>query len=53
MKRILILAAAALMLASCCQSQAQSCCPAPVVKPGVEVLRDRGFAGLEGKKVGR
>ncbi len=24
----------------------------PVVKPGVEVLRDRGFAGLVGKKVG-
>ena len=24
----------------------------PAVKPGIEVLRDRGFLGLEGKKVG-
>ena len=24
----------------------------PVVKPGVEVLRDRGFEGLVGRKVG-
>ena len=53
MKRILILTVAALALCACCRSQAQTCCPnAPVVKPGVEVLRDRGFAGLEGKKVG-
>ena len=52
MKRILTLTIAALALCACCRSQAQTCCPAPVVKPGVEVLRERGFAGLEGKKVG-
>ena len=52
MKRILILTIAAIALCACCRSQAQTCCPAPVVKPGIEVLRDRGFAGLEGKKVG-
>ena len=52
MKKIFLLAVAVLTLASCCRSQAQSCCNPPVVKPGIEVLRDRGFAGLEGKKVG-
>ncbi|MGX8708199.1 MAG: exo-beta-N-acetylmuramidase NamZ domain-containing protein, partial [Bacteroidales bacterium] len=52
MKRILIFAASVLALCACCRSQAQTCAKAPVVKPGVEVLRDRGFAGLEGKKVG-
>lgn len=31
---------------------AAACAAGPVVKPGVEVLRDRGFEGLVGKKVG-
>ena len=52
MNRILILTVAALSLCACCRSQAQTCAAIPVVKPGIEVLRDRGFAGLEGKKVG-
>ena len=52
MKKILLWTVAVLALCACCRSQAQTCCPAPVVKPGIEVLRDRGFAGLEGKKVG-
>ena len=52
MKKILILAASVLALCACCRSQAQTCCAPATVKPGVEVLRDRGFAGLEGKKVG-
>ena len=52
MKKILTLAIAILALCACCRSQAQTCCTAPSVKPGIEVLRDRGFAGLEGKKVG-
>lgn len=53
MKKILMLSLAALALLVGCRSQAQTCCAsAPVVKPGIEVLRDRGFAGLEGKKVG-
>ena len=41
-----ILCTAALLLV------AASALAAPRVKPGVEVLRDRGFAGLEGKRVG-
>lgn len=52
MKKILILAAAVLSLAACCRTSAQSCCASAPVKPGIEVLRDRGFAGLEGKRVG-
>ena len=52
MKRILILAAVVLSLAACSRSQVQTCCAATPVKPGIEVLRDGGFAGLEGKKVG-
>ena len=52
MKRILILTAAALAFCACFRSQAQPCNTTPVVKPGIEVLRDRGFAGLEGKRVG-
>lgn len=47
-KLFFILSLAALTLSSCCQASS----PQPVVKPGIEVLRDRGFAGLEGKKVG-
>lgn len=52
MKRVLILATTVIALCACCRTQARTCNPAPVVKPGIEVLRDRGFAGLEGKKVG-
>ena len=52
MRKFFILAASVLALCACCRTQAQTCCPAPAVKPGIEVLRDRGFAGLEGKKVG-
>ena len=44
MKKILLWTVAVLALCACCRSQAQTCCPAPVVKPGIEVLRDRGFA---------
>lgn len=51
MKKILFMAVAALMLSACCNSTAQNC-GNNVVKPGIEVLRDRGFAGLEGKNVG-
>ena len=43
MKRILLLIS--FLCLGILSSQAQ-------VKPGIEVLRDRGFAGLEGKKVG-
>ena len=52
MKTILFIAAAALMLCACCNSTAQTSTVKNVVKPGIEVLRDRGFAGLEGKNVG-
>ena len=52
MRRIFLLTLAVLALCACCRSQAQTCSQAPVVKPGIEVLRDRGFAELEGKKVG-
>ena len=52
MKKCFLGIVALLALCACCRSQAQTCCPSPVVKPGIEVLRDRGFAGLEGKKVG-
>lgn len=38
-----LLCAAALLIAVCAQAR---------VKPGVEVLRDRGFSGLSGKRVG-
>ena len=42
---MLLLAASALMLAASVYGQA-------VVKPGVEVLRDRGFDVLQGKRIG-
>lgn len=52
-KQIFFILSVILALTTCCRSQARSSClSAPVVKPGIEVLRDRGFAGLEGKKVG-
>ena len=41
-----------LALLSCGSPTAPAAAPAPKVKPGIEVLRDRGFAGLEGKRVG-
>lgn len=50
MKKIFLFAIAALTLCSCCSSAAKA--EKPVVKPGIEVLRDNGFQGLVGKKVG-
>ena len=45
-----------LALLSCGSPTAPAAAPAapapPRVKPGIEVLRERGFAGLEGKRVG-
>jgi len=49
MKKIFFIATVTLALCSCFTAGASD---KPVVKPGIEVLRDRGFAGLEGKKVG-
>ena len=40
-----VFCAAALLFLSLCAASAR-------VKPGIEVLRDRNFAGLEGKRVG-
>ena len=57
MKKIII-AAAALLLSFGCGVQAETKVAEAQpetktrVKPGIEVLQDRGFAGLEGKKVG-
>ncbi|MBR3647729.1 MAG: DUF1343 domain-containing protein [Paludibacteraceae bacterium] len=45
MKKMLLLAVCALMLAASVYGQA-------LVKPGVEVLRDRGFDVLQGKRIG-
>lgn len=50
MKRIFIILAAALTFGACCNTTAQPV--KPVVQPGIEVLRDGGFEGLKGKKVG-
>ena len=48
-----ILCAAALLLLSACAGQSGAVLTAaPRVKPGIEVLRERHFAGLEGKRVG-
>lgn len=58
MKKILLLAAAAFALtgltANCAKAEATEAeATAPtVVKPGIEVLRDGGFAQLKGKRVG-
>ena len=47
MKRIVLFLTLAFVCCSCCmQADAQ------VVKPGIEVLRESGFSGLEGKRVG-
>ena len=50
--RHLLCAAALLVLAACANAASPAASSAPKVKPGIEVLRDRGFAGLEGKRVG-
>ena len=47
-----LLCAAALLILAACANAAPADSSAPKVKPGIEVLRDRGFAGLEGKRVG-
>ena len=53
-----ILCAAALLLVACTSPAAPATPASPAapastrVKPGIEVLRDRNFAGLEGKRVG-
>lgn len=54
MRKIMILAAAAAMLSASCATakKANEVSAAPVVKPGVEVLRDGGFQCLQGKKIG-
>ena len=53
MKSFSLWTVAGMALFLCCCVQAQTCCCADtLVKPGIEVLRDNGFAGLEGKKVG-
>lgn len=47
MKRFVLFLTLAFVCCSCCtQADAQ------VVKPGIEVLRESGFSGLEGKRVG-
>ena len=49
MKKLFVIISIALcILASASFIQAKT----PVVKPGIEVLRDRGFEGLAGRKVG-
>ena len=50
-KHILLIVAVLLSFASAARNQADTISRA-VVKPGVEVLRERGFSGLEGRRVG-
>ena len=50
-KHILLILAVLLPFASAARNQADTISRA-VVKPGVEVLRERGFSGLEGRRVG-
>ena len=50
-KHILLILAVLLSFASAARNQADTISRA-VVKPGVEVLRERGFSGLEGRRVG-
>lgn len=52
MKKILILALAFLMASPMINAQEHKCKHSQKVKPGIEVLRDRGFDILKGKKVG-
>ena len=50
-KHILLILTVLLSFASAARNQADTISRA-VVKPGVEVLRERGFSGLEGRRVG-
>ena len=50
-KHILLILAVLLSFASAARNQADTISRA-VVKPGLEVLRERGFSGLEGRRVG-
>ena len=50
-KHILLILAVLLSFASAARNQADTITRA-VVKPGVEALRERGFSGLEGRRVG-
>ena len=52
MRKIALYVFASLLCLSCRGQQPASATAAPVVKTGIEVLRDRHFAGLEGKRVG-
>ena len=50
-KHILLILAVLLFFSSAARNQADTISRV-VVKPGVEVLRERGFSGLEGRRVG-
>ena len=50
-KHILLILAVLLSFVSAARNQADTISRA-VVKPGVEVLRERGFSGMEGRRVG-
>ena len=52
MRRFLLMAAMLLCIGVCCEAKADKAKKNNVVKPGIEVLRDNGFKGLVGKKVG-
>ena len=53
MKKFLSIAIAAAVLCSCNGTQAEKeTAKKGPVKPGIEVLRDNGFEGLKGKRVG-
>ena len=49
MRKVMLICAAIVALVSCAASVEAA---EPVVKTGIEVLRDRGFEGLKGKRVG-
>ena len=52
MKKILIWALAVLMASPVITAQEHKCKKNQKVKPGIEVLRDGGFAAVKGKKIG-
>ncbi|MDE5845210.1 MAG: DUF1343 domain-containing protein [Muribaculaceae bacterium] len=55
MKKYILSAAVALMTLAACSNNSQTTTTTsnePKVKPGIEVLRDNGFAQLQGKRVG-
>ncbi|MDE6224692.1 MAG: DUF1343 domain-containing protein, partial [Muribaculaceae bacterium] len=54
MKKYIISAAVALLTLTACNNNASQTTSSnePKVKPGIEVLRDNGFAQLQGKRVG-